>query len=261
MIRINSNGQTEIALINIFESINGEGYNAGKPTVFIRTFGCNLRCAFPCDTVESWSQANLLKIYPERASWESPFLWLTSNEIFDIIQEMEINYKHKSICITGGEPLMEENKEFMLNELIPMFVAAKYDVGIETSGSIDYTDYKERFGKAEIVDAFGSREGVTIVADYKLTSSKMYHKMIKSNLSLYDDTDIVKVVISDEPQDWKDLDELVLSDTKAAIYISPCFNNVTMCKIPEYVMHHCNKNIKAQLQLHKFFWEPTRKDV
>ena len=51
MIRTNNLGENEIALINIFESINGEGYAAGKPVVFIRTFGCNLRCVF-CDTKE-----------------------------------------------------------------------------------------------------------------------------------------------------------------------------------------------------------------
>ena len=51
MVRTRQNGETEIALINIFYSINGEGYAAGKPTVFIRTMGCNLRCIF-CDTKE-----------------------------------------------------------------------------------------------------------------------------------------------------------------------------------------------------------------
>lgn len=44
MIRKNKNGENEIALINIFESINGEGYASGKPVVFIRCFKCNLRC-------------------------------------------------------------------------------------------------------------------------------------------------------------------------------------------------------------------------
>ena len=51
MIRINNEGENELALISIFVSIQGEGYAAGKPTVFIRTMGCNLRCIF-CDTKE-----------------------------------------------------------------------------------------------------------------------------------------------------------------------------------------------------------------
>ena len=41
-------------------------------------------------------------------------MWLTAQEIFDKVQSLEVNWKHKSICLTGGEPLMEENKQFMI---------------------------------------------------------------------------------------------------------------------------------------------------
>ena len=103
MIRFDMQEQAnKIGLINIFESINGEAYAAGKPAVFIRTFGCNLRCAFPCDTTECWSLSNLLKVYPERSSWPDPLLWLSAKEIFDRVEEIEKDYYHKSICLTGG---------------------------------------------------------------------------------------------------------------------------------------------------------------
>lgn len=261
MLRFNDKGENQIALINIFESINGEGYASGKPTVFIRTFGCNLRCGF-CDTRECWSELNMIKVYPEREFWGDPFIWLTAKEIFDRVEQMEKNYAHKSICLTGGEPLMEDNKEFMINELIPLFVNAHYDVGIETDGAIDYTDYKKAFGDSKIVDNFGSREGVTIIADYKLPHSNMTSLMLKSNFDLYSDIDIIKMVISDDEEDWKHLDWIVKeSGTKAAIYLSPCFEEVTLSRIPEYVIANADKNIRAQIQCHKIFWEPTKKDV
>lgn len=189
-------------------------------------------------------------------------MWLTAKQIFEKVDEMEKNYQHKSICLTGGEPLMLENKDFMLNELLPLFVNAHYDVGIETDGGIDYTDYKNKFGDSKIVNGFGDREGVTIIADYKLPKSGMTKLMLKSNFALYSEMDLVKMVLSDNEDDWKELDWIVNeSNTKASIYISPCFGEVAMNKLPEYVIKHCNKRIKAQIQVHKIFWEPTKKDV
>lgn len=262
MIRFNEKkNQNEIALINIFESINGEGYASGKPCVFIRTFGCNLRCIY-CDTKECWSIKNMLLAYPERNKWKDPFKWMTAKEIFNEVEKIEKNYIHKSICLTGGEPLMLPNKEFMINELLPLFVNAHYDVGIETDGGINYKDYKEKFGDSKIVNAYGDREGITIIADYKLPHSQMTKFMIKDNFKYYSNMDLVKMVISDDEEDWKELDWVVnKSNTKASIYLSPCFNEVTMSKIPEYVISHSNKHIRCQLQIHKFFWNPLEKDV
>lgn len=262
MIRQNKKGKTEIALINIFESINGEGYASGKPTVFIRTFGCNLRCAFPCDTQECWSVENMLRVYPERKGWEDPFIWMTAQQIFNGVDKIEKNYYHKSICLTGGEPLMEDNKEFMLNELLPLFIDAKYQVDIETDGGIYYKEYKDKFGDSKVINASGDREGLTIIADYKLPCSKMTSLMLKENFKIYSDTDLVKMVISDNEEDWKELEWIVNeSKTNAALYLSPCFGKVTMSRIPEFVLKHPDKNIRAQIQCHKTFWEPTKKDV
>lgn len=258
MIRINNNGEKELALISIFTSINGEAYNSGKPCVFIRTMFCNLRCKFPCDTTECWTMELFKKVYPERQD----YLWLTAKQIFDMVEDMEKGWSQKSICLTGGEPLMEDNKEFMLNELLPLFVNAHYDVGIETDGAIDYADYKKKFGDSKIINAHGDREGVTIIADYKLPCSGMTSKMVKSNFNLYTENDVVKMVISDLDEDWKELDWIVNeSGTKASIYLSPCFGKVTMSRIPEYVMNHADKHIRAQIQAHKVFWNPSTKDV
>lgn len=247
----------KLALINIFASINGEGYAAGKPTVFIRTMYCNLRCSY-CDTRECWSEENFQQVYPDRAD----YMWLTAEEIFNRVEELERNWLHKSICLTGGEPLMAKNKDFMIEQLLPLFVSAHYDVGVETDGGVDYTDYKKIFGDPVVDPATGAREGVTIIADYKLPHSKMNALMLKSNFALYSKYDLVKMVISDDPADWEALDWVVNeSNTKASIYISPCFGEVTMNKIPEYIMAHADKDIRAQLQIHKFFWPFNKRDV
>lgn len=256
MIRTKLNGDQELCLINIFASIQGEGYAAGKPTVFIRTMGCNLRCIF-CDTKECWTKENFHKVYPER----DDFMWLTAQEIFDRVEEMEKGWKHKSICLTGGEPLLEENKDFMINELLPLFINNHYQIDIETDGGIDYTDYKKAFGDSKVVDGSGNREGITIIADYKLPCSKMTAKMIQSNFDIYSELDLVKMVISDDKDDWEELERVINKDTKASFYLSPCFGKVTLTRLPEFIMKHADKNIRAQIQIHKIFWDPKEKDV
>ena len=77
-----------------------------------------------------------------------------------------------------------------------------------------------------------------------------------------DDSELEVDFISDDEEDWKELDWVVKeSGTKAALYLSPCFGEVTMSRIPAYIIYNADKHIKAQLQIHKFFWEPTKKDV
>lgn len=253
-------GVNEIALINIFESIQGEGPEQNLPTVFIRTHKCNLRCPW-CDTKESWSDEFLLKIYPERSDWESPLKWRTAQQIFDEVDSIEQGWYNKSICLTGGEPLMEENKDFMINELLPLFIKANYSIDIETNGAVDYTPYKHLDGEAASIDSTGRRIGIYLAMDWKMPASKMNDKMIENNLQLLGPQDLVKVVMTDDPADWEELERLVAMKLKAPIYISPCFGMVTLARIPEFILAHADSNVRAQIQTHKVFWEPTKKDV
>lgn len=209
-----------------------------------------------CDTKESWTEDNFNKIY----NGEHQLLWMTAQEIAEQVIEMEKDFPVKSVCLTGGEPLMEENKS-VITELIDILLKHDFAVNIETDGGIDYKYWKKRYGKAEILDPYGNRKGVTLITDWKLPHSKMDKKMIKSNLEILDENDIIKCVISDEEGDWVEFEKICKSGTKAKLYLSPCFGDVTMNRIPEFAMNHPEYNITCQLQMHKFFWEPTKRDV
>ena len=69
----------------IFFSICGEGYNTGKPTIFIRLSGCNLKCKW-CDT-------------PNHNKGKK----MTVETIMKHIKK----YPSKNVCITGGEPTIQ----------------------------------------------------------------------------------------------------------------------------------------------------------
>lgn len=91
----------------IFYSVQGEGFHAGTPAVFIRFSGCNLKCPF-CDTNH-----------------------FTGNEmsVSDIIEEIT-KYPARLIIITGGEPSL-----FLTDELVnKLHDKGKY-VAVETNGT------------------------------------------------------------------------------------------------------------------------------
>ena len=221
----------KILVNEIFESIDGEGYHAGYPTVFFRVVGCNLRCSW-CDSKYTFE--------PEESS-----RWMTVADAISSVKE----YGIKHITITGGEPLVEENKQWMTSFLKALFYE-NFVVDIETNGSMDYSYWKEMF----------NGENLSIIADWKAPSSKMNKFMLKSNLSILDANDIIKIVVTDN--DFEEVEKILASNIKAVIYISPVFGKVKMEKIPEFVLKHKDyENLRCQIQLHKVFWNPDKRGV
>lgn len=74
-------------IIEIFRSKQGEGPNAGKEAVFLRTAYCNLRCSW-CDTKYSWFGGINMSI----------------NEVYSAIMRVGGDVRH--LVVTGGEPLL-----------------------------------------------------------------------------------------------------------------------------------------------------------
>ena len=83
-------------IIEIFSSIQGEGIHAGKPSVFLRTALCNLKCVW-CDTKYTWDWDNY--------DYSKEVNELPIEKVIEKIKEFE----PKHIVITGGEPLIQQN--------------------------------------------------------------------------------------------------------------------------------------------------------
>ena len=98
----------EYPIVEIFYSVQGEGYHAGIPHVFVRFGSCNLRCEW-CDTdFDSHST-------------------MTGEEI---IKEV-MKYNCKRIIFTGGEPMLQD-----LWPLHRLFKQREYTLSIESNGTI-----------------------------------------------------------------------------------------------------------------------------
>lgn len=95
----------------IFYSLQGEGFLAGVPSVFVRFAGCPLRCRW-CDTKYAWAK--------EAGRQYSPA------EVIEQVQQ----WPSRFVVVTGGEPMIYSD----LPELVQQLKAAGKHVTIETAG-------------------------------------------------------------------------------------------------------------------------------
>jgi 7-carboxy-7-deazaguanine synthase len=98
-------------------TLQGEGALIGRPTVFVRTGGCDYRCQ-RCDT--------LYAVLPEHRSEWVP---MTAQEVFSEIRRLSV--KPLLVTLSGGNPAMQP-----LAPLLELGHAAGYTFALETQGSI-----------------------------------------------------------------------------------------------------------------------------
>ncbi|MEM2722403.1 MAG: radical SAM protein, partial [Thermoplasmata archaeon] len=144
----------------IFYSIQGEGVYMGIPMVFVRFTGCNLRCSW-CDTKYAWEEGKEMKI----------------DEILAEIKKYKTNW----VCITGGEPLLQEDIYKFIDRLLNM----GYKILLETNGSIT-------------LENLPCEDNLIVDMDIKTPSSGMSKFMDLSNLEILGPKDTVKFVIANQ---------------------------------------------------------------
>lgn len=109
-------------ICEIFESVQGEGRFAGTPSLFIRVYGCNLRCE-TCDTKYAYSGS---------------FKEYTPMELVEIICKS----KKKHVIWTGGEPLLYKKE---LLEVVELRIFTGKCFHLETNGIIFSYSIPEEF--------------------------------------------------------------------------------------------------------------------
>lgn len=98
------------SVVELFESVQGEGANVGLPAVFLRLGGCNLSCPW-CDT--NFSLFEML-------------------DVETILNRLSA-FPNRHLILTGGEPSIHPSLDILMTHL----KQAGFWIALETNGMID----------------------------------------------------------------------------------------------------------------------------
>ena len=224
-------------LIEIYKSVQGESSFTGRPCIFVRLAGCNLRCSW-CDSEYTFTGGH-------RMSLE------------EVMAEVKKLAPVKLVEITGGEPLLQER------ELIPLMerlLAESYEILLETSGERPLASVPRQVHK---------------IVDVKCPASGEGGSFRPENLGALTLDDEVKFVIASR-EDYEFARDFVrehrLESQVKDVLFSPAFRkdptlerDTRNClldpkELVEWILAD-GLNVRLGLQVHKFIWEPMTKGV
>ena len=238
---------SKIKIAELFYSIQGEGRYMGVPSVFLRTFGCNFKCAgFGMARGETSEEANTIdpdhytdyKTLPlvstgcdSYASWDPRFKHLSPLLTTDAIAHAIVDtlpykeWRDEHLVITGGEPLLGWQKQYpdLLNH--PKMAGLK-EITFETNGT---QKLSEEFRKYLLNWSLGNksrgRDALTFSVSAKLPCSgeSWSDAICPDVVCQYQDvgTTYLKFVISTE-EDLKDAERAV-EEFRAGGFTGPVY--------------------------------------
>jgi organic radical activating enzyme len=246
---------SKLKIAELFYSIQGEGRYMGVPSVFLRTFGCNFKCAgfgMPrgelskeVDEIAFTHQSMEYKTYGDLplvstgcdsyASWDPRFKdlspMLTSDAIADRIAEIipHNEWRDEHLVITGGEPLLGWQRAYpdLLNH--PKMGGLR-EITFETNGTQKLTPEFKEYLKDWVSsgnDGLWTRE-ITFSVSAKLPCSgeKWEEAILPEVVREYEQvgTAYLKFVIATE-QDFADAECAIAAYRKAGfkghVYLMP----------------------------------------
>ena len=208
-------------ITEIFFSIQGESSHAGRPCVFVRLTGCNLRCTW-CDSEYTFTGG-------ERMSLD------------DVIARVK-SYGCNLVEITGGEPLAQAEAFPLIERLCD----DGFEVLIETSGSIDITPVDRR---------------AKIILDIKCPGSGEVEKNRWANLDELRPHDEIKFVIADRADyDWARRVIADRKLDRHTLLFSPVWGEMNPRDLAEWMLAD-RVPARFQTQLHKHIWGADARGV
>ena len=212
-----------LSVNEIFYSIQGESTYAGRPCVFVRLAGCDLRCSW-CDTPYAFSEGRKMSID-------------------DIVRQVE-EYRSPLVEVTGGEPLLQEDVYLLMDRLLE----GGRTVLLETGGQIDLSRVPG---------------GVVKVMDVKCPGSGESDNVEWANIDRLGSRDQVKFVIQDrrDYEFARDIIHRHALDRRcAAVLMSPVHGVLDPKDLSAWMLED-RLPARLQLQLHKHIWGPDVRGV
>ncbi len=206
--------QYMLRITEIFHSIQGESTHSGRPCVFVRLTGCNLRCRW-CDSEYTFTGGERIPLD-------------------DVIARVK-SYGCNLVEVTGGEPLAQAESF----DLIRRLCEEGFEVLIETSGSIDISPVDDR---------------ARMILDIKCPGSGEPEKNRWSNLDELRPLDEIKFVIADRADyDWARgiIEEKQLAGRE--LLFSPVWGELDLKTLAEWMLAD-RVPARLQTQLHKHIW-------
>ncbi len=195
--------------------MQGESTHAGKPCVFVRLTGCNLRCSW-CDSTFTFTGG----------AWR---------DLDDLVAEAH-GFGVHTIEVTGGEPLLQPAVLPLMQRLLDL----GHEVLLETSGSRSIADVPD---------------GVRIVLDLKAPDSGEAEANLWDNVPLLQQKDEVKIVVASRADyEWArevvrahDLAE------RCPVLLSPAWGLLEPRLLVDWLLED-TLPVRLNLQIHKFVW-------
>jgi 7-carboxy-7-deazaguanine synthase len=205
----------------IFFSLQGEGTRAGRPCVFVRFTGCDLRCGY-CDTTYAFHGGREM----------------TQGEILAEIAR----HPARSVCLTGGEPMLQKD----LPELARELVARGHDVVVETHGQRPLDALPPEAIRIVDVKTPGSGEETR---DFAYLDRLQRHDEVKF------------VVCSEADYRWSvDVLRRHHLERRAHVLLSPAWGEVEPKDLARWMLED-GLDARLSLQIHKVIWGADARGV
>jgi 7-carboxy-7-deazaguanine synthase len=205
----------------IFFSIQGEGTRAGRPCVFVRFTGCDLRCNY-CDTAYAFTGGREM----------------SRDEILAEVAR----HPCRLVLLTGGEPMLQRELPDLARDLLDR----GYEVTVETHGQ----------APLEALPAAAVR-----IADVKTPGSGEPATALDWLARLAPHDEVKFVVSSEEDFRWSlDVIRRHALEDRLTVLVGPVLGRVDPRDLARWILES-GLRARLNLQIHKVVWGPEAQGV